>query len=131
MVYGPEAVLPSDVCFSAPRVIAYTEESSNSALAQDMDALNEARDVALARSAVYQQNLRNYHSRRVHNISFKEGDLVLRLKQTSHHKLESPWEGPYIIHEVIRGGSYCLRDPGTGGVYKKPWNVALLRKFYA
>jgi transposase InsO family protein len=33
MVYGAEAVLPSDVRFSAPRVIAYTEEASNAALA--------------------------------------------------------------------------------------------------
>ena len=131
MVYGAEAVLPSDVRFSAPRVIAYTEEASNAALAQDMDALDEARDIALARSAVYQQNLRNYHSRRIRSRSFVEGDLVLRLKQKGHHKLESPWEGPYIIHEVIRGGSYRLRDPDTGGVYKNPWNIAQLRKFYA
>ena len=53
MVYGAEAVLPSDIRFSAPRVIAYTEEASNAALAQDMDALDEARDIALASSAVY------------------------------------------------------------------------------
>jgi hypothetical protein len=26
---------------------------------------------------------------------------VLRLKQTSTSKLESPWEGPYLIHEAI------------------------------
>jgi hypothetical protein len=65
MVYGAEAILPSDVRFSAPRVIAYSEQASNEALAQDMDALDEARDIALARSAVYQQNLRNYHSRRI------------------------------------------------------------------
>ena len=60
-----------------------------------------------------------------------EGDLVLRLKLKGHHKLESPWEGPYIIHEIIGGAYYRLRDPDTGGVYKNPWNVALLRKFYA
>ena len=41
-----------------------------------MDLLNEARDVAFAHSAVYQQGLRNYHSRRVRNRSFVEGDLV-------------------------------------------------------
>ena len=52
MVYGAEAVLPSDVRFSAPRVIAYTEEASNEALTQDMDALDEARDIALASTAV-------------------------------------------------------------------------------
>ena len=62
MVYGAKAVLPSDVSYSAPRVVAYTEEASNTTLAQDMDALNEARDIALTRTIVYQQNFRNYHS---------------------------------------------------------------------
>ena len=89
--------MPTDVRFSAPRVVAYTEEASNDGLAQDMNALDEARDIALARSAVYQQGLRNYHSRQIRSRSFVEGDLVLRLKQKSHHKISPPWEGPYII----------------------------------
>ena len=43
MVYGSEAILPSDVRFSAPRVIAYSEQASNEALAQDMDRSEERR----------------------------------------------------------------------------------------
>jgi hypothetical protein len=129
MVYGVEAVLPSDVRFTAPRVIAYTEKASNSALAQDMYAFDEACDVALARTVIYQQNLRIYNSRFICGTSFVEGELVL--KQKGHHKLESQWEGLYIIQEVIWGGSYHLRDLDKGGVYKNPWNVTLLRKFYA
>jgi transposase InsO family protein len=35
------------------------------ALQDDVDALDEARDVALARAMQYQQSLRNYHSSRV------------------------------------------------------------------
>jgi hypothetical protein len=38
------------------------------------------------------------------------GDLVLRLRQDSHGKLESPWVGPYIVTEVIPGGAYRLQD---------------------
>ena len=123
-------MLPSDVRFSAPRVVAYNETDSSTALQDDVDALDEARDIALARSAVYQQGLRNYHSRRVRSRSFSEGDLVLRLKQKGHHKLESPWEGPYIITEVIPGGAYRLKDMKTGIAYSNPWNVAQLRRFY-
>ena len=33
--------------------------------------------------------------------SFEKGDLVLKLKQKGHQKLESPWEGPFIVTEVI------------------------------
>jgi transposase InsO family protein len=93
MVYGAEAVLPAEVRYNAPRVMAYTEADSRASLEDAVDLLDEARDVALARSAVYQQSLRNYHSRRVRSRSFDVGDLVLRLKQTAHHKLSPPWEG--------------------------------------
>ena len=62
MVYGSEAVLPFDVRFEAPWVRAYTESRSTTALEDDGDLLGEARDIAGARTAVYQQDLRNYHS---------------------------------------------------------------------
>jgi hypothetical protein len=64
LLFGVEAVLPTDVCYRVPRVVAYVEEDAEKALADAQDVLDEARDVALARSAVYQQSLCNYHSRR-------------------------------------------------------------------
>jgi hypothetical protein len=82
-------------------VVAYIEEDIEKALADAQDLLDEARDVALVCSVVYQQSLHNYHSRRVRRRSFEPGNLVLRLKQTSTSKLEPPWEGPYLVHEAI------------------------------
>jgi hypothetical protein len=130
LLFGAEAVLPTDVCYCAPRVVSYVEEDTEKALADAQDLLDEARDVALACSGVYQQSLRNYHSRRVCRRSFKPGNLVLRLKQTSMSKLEPPWEGPYLIHEVIPGGAYRLHNPKTGADIDNPWNAAQLRRFY-
>jgi hypothetical protein len=124
LLFGAEAVLPTDVRYCAPRVVTYVEEDAQTALADAQDLLDEARDVALARSAVYQQSLRNYHSRRVHGRSFEPGNLVLRLKQTSTLNLEPPWEGPYIVHEAIPGGAYRLRNPKTGVDVENPWNAA-------
>jgi hypothetical protein len=120
LLFGAEAVLPMDVQYCAPRVVAYIEEDAQTALEDALDLLDEARDVALARSAVYQQSLRNYHSRRLCGRSFDPGNLVLRLKQTSTSKLESPWEGRYLIHEAIPGGAYRLRNPKTGLDEKNP-----------
>jgi hypothetical protein len=130
LVHGAEAVLPWLVRYNAPRVVAYVDADSMAALQDDVDALDEARNVALARVAVYQQSLHNYYSRKVRNRSFSQGDLVLRLKQKSHNKLESPWEGPYIIHEVLPGGAYRLKNLTTRSVYANPWNVAQLHRFY-
>ena len=131
MVHGAEAVLPSDVRFDAPRVVAYEEDEADANLEDASDLLEEARNNALARTVVYQQDLRNYHSRRLRTRSFEVGDLVLRLKQKKVHKLASPWEGPFIITEVIGGGAYRLKHEKTGKVSHNPWNVAYLRRFYA
>jgi hypothetical protein len=111
-------------------VAAYDEEDADTALADAQDLLDEARDVALVHSAVYHQSLRNYHSRRVRGRSFEPGNLVLCLKHTSTSKLEPPWEGPYLVHEVIPGGAYRLRNPKMGKDIENPWNAAQLRRFY-
>jgi hypothetical protein len=55
-------VLPVEITHEAPRIAAYDEAASTEAVQDDVDALDEARDVALARATQYQQNLRNYHS---------------------------------------------------------------------
>ena len=56
---------------------------------------------------------------------------MLRLKQKKVHKLASPWEGPFIVTEVIDGGAYRLKNAKTGELSNNPWNVAHLRRFYA
>src|SRR3954465_2452201 len=96
-----------------------------------------------------QQKLCSYHSRRVRHRSFKEGDLVLRLKKKKSHKLSPPWEGPFIIIKALLNGCYYLVDnrglkdrPNEDHKRKRhdpdddypeldrPWNIAQLRPFY-
>ena len=81
MVYGAEAVLPTDILHDSPRVPAYEEEDAEKDRQLYVDLLEEARDLADQRSTIYQQKLRRYHSHRVRHRSFEEGDLVLCLKQ--------------------------------------------------
>ena len=106
LVHGAEVVLPIKIEHNSPRVVEYDEEASQKALEDNVDAIDEARDVLLSRVSAYQQNLKNYHSHRLRPRSFEVGDLFLRLKQDGHEKLESPWLGPYIVTEVIPGGAY-------------------------
>ena len=96
MVYGAEAVLPSDIRHDSPRVAAYVEADNEKARQEALDLLDEERDMAAARSAIYQQDLRRYHSRRVRTRTFQEGDLVLRLiqDQTDMHKLSPLGKDP-------------------------------------
>jgi hypothetical protein len=131
LVHGAEAMLPIKITHEAPRIVAYDETTSTKALQDDVDTLDEARDVALARATQYQQSLQNYHSTRVRPCSYVVGDLVLQLKQDGHGKLESPWVGPYIVTEVIPGGAYRLQDKKTGKDKSNPWNTEQLRRSYA
>jgi transposase InsO family protein len=103
MVHGSEVVLPTDIDYGSPRVRAYTEEGDQVALEDAIDQLDEAWDVALLRSAKYQQVLRRYHECNMHLREFHVSDLMLRQVQGSkdRHKLSPPWEGPFIIHEVL------------------------------
>ena len=56
---------------------------------------------------------------------------MLRLRQVSRgrHKLTPPWEGPYIIAEVLKPGTYKLANK-KGEVYTNAWNIQQLRRFY-
>ena len=70
MVYGAEAVLPSDIRHDSPRVVAYVEADNEQARQDALDLLDEKRDLAAACSAIYQQDLHRYHSRRVKSRTF-------------------------------------------------------------
>ena len=132
MVYGAEAVLPSDIRHDSPRVAAYVEADNETTWQEALDLLDEERDMAAARSAIYQQDLRRYHSRRVRTRTF-QGDLVLRLiqDQTDMHKLSPPWEGPFVDSKNLHDGSYYLIDVRERKDSRKseeeanrPWNIA-------
>jgi hypothetical protein len=57
LVHGAEAVLPVKITHEAPKIAAYDETISTEVLQDDVDALDEVRDVALARVTQYQKNL--------------------------------------------------------------------------
>jgi hypothetical protein len=58
LVYVAEAVLPTDIEFDASRVVQYTEKQAKGAREDGVDLVEEAREQALARLALYQQQLR-------------------------------------------------------------------------
>ena len=57
MVYGSEAILPTDLDYGVPRVKAYNEQGNEASLEDAMDLLDKARNIALLRSTKYQQAL--------------------------------------------------------------------------
>jgi hypothetical protein len=131
LVYGAEAILPTDLEYGSPRMRAYADQSNQANREDSLDQLEEARDMALLHSARYQQSLRRYHARGVRFRDLQVGDLVLRLRQDARgrHKLTPPWEGPFVVAKVLKPGTYKLAN-SQGEVYNNAWNIQQLRRFY-
>jgi hypothetical protein len=131
MVYGSKAILPTDVAFGAPRIQFYEEGEAEQTRRIDLDGLEEQRLSTVMRQARHDQQLRRYHDRNVKETSFNIGDLILRRIQKTDdmHKISTPWEGPFIITEVISPSTYHL-PWGDGHGVPNPWNVEHLRCFY-
>jgi hypothetical protein len=123
LVYGAEAVLPTDLEYRSPKVKGYDESSNQRAREDSLDQLDEACIVALMHSARYQQTLR-YQAQKIRCRDFNEGDLVLRLRQDNRgrHKLSPPWEGPYVVVEVLKPGTYKLANE-DGEELTNAWNI--------
>jgi hypothetical protein len=96
LVYGAEAILPTDLEYGSPRVQSYDEGANQRAREDSLDQLDEACTVALMHSARYQQALRRYQARKMRRRDFSVGDLVLRLRQDNRgrHKLPPPGRDP-------------------------------------
>jgi hypothetical protein len=65
LVYGVEAILPTDLEYGSPRTRAYADQSNQASREDSLDQLEEAQDKALLHSARYQQPMRRYHARGV------------------------------------------------------------------
>jgi hypothetical protein len=133
MVYGSKAVLPADLKFGAPRLIFknIAEAEAEATRLEDVDILEEERLSTVIQSARYQQTLKHYHDKAIRHRSFAVGDLVLHriLTGEGRHKLSPLWEGPFIVAEVTRPGSYRLTQM-DGTKIGNSWNIEHLRKFY-
>jgi hypothetical protein len=110
MVYGAEAVLPTDIAFRSPRVENFEEDRSDEARELEVNCSEERRLDSCVRIAKYLAVLRRYYNKNIKEHFFMVGDLVLKWKtnQEGMHKLSSPWEGPFEVIEVTQPTSYRL-----------------------
>ena len=66
LVYGAEAVIPTELIYWSPRVLAHDEVAQDQHRRDDVVLLEENRLQAATRVARYQQALHRYHSHMVH-----------------------------------------------------------------
>ena len=117
--------------WKSPRLEMYDSAEADGSHQLELDSLDDMRCNALLWSTRYLQTMRRYHDRNIQSRSFNIGDMVLRRIQDEIglHKLNSRWEGPFIVTKVTEPGSYRLIY-ADGLEVPNSWNIEHLRKFY-
>lgn len=130
LVYGDEAVLPSELEYGSPRVEQYGKSLDNdNPLKENMNHLEEYMRRAVLRVVRYQQNQRRYFQRKVRTPP-RSGIWFYDVFRHALEKKTLPSVGgtlPGHWHLVTR-----IPEVGNRGwnPLPNPWNIEHLRKFY-
>uniref|UniRef100_A0A2N9I9R7 Reverse transcriptase domain-containing protein n=1 Tax=Fagus sylvatica TaxID=28930 RepID=A0A2N9I9R7_FAGSY len=116
------------------RTTFHNKEENKGQLHLNLDLLNKAREKVAQRITSYQGQMARYYNTKVKLRRFEVGNWVLRkvtqaTKDQSQGKLGPNWEGPYMVIQYYRRGTYHLDDM-DGKKLPYPWNVENFKKYY-
>ncbi|XP_027155087.1 uncharacterized protein LOC113755239 [Coffea eugenioides] len=133
LTYGSETVVPAEFITPNPRMPAYAAEVNEEERRVDLDLVEEKRDMAAGKVALYKNILTGNFNARVKHLRFSPGDLVLRKNSVSRAepqgKLSPKWEGPYRVVESSQNG-YCKLAYQDGSRVPRTWHAENLRLYY-
>jgi hypothetical protein len=129
LLFGAEAVLPEEIKHQSLRTT--TEAPPCPTEDEEKDLLESDRLKAVTNLQKYQDETMSWRDLKVKKREFDVGNLVLlwSSQTESSGKLESKWDGPYIIIEKTRPGAYRITDP-QGLKLEHSWNEGNLHHFY-
>ncbi|XP_074297518.1 uncharacterized protein LOC141628252 [Silene latifolia] len=109
LVYGAEAVIPSEVLVPTHRYGCQTAEQNKVEMARSLDTVDELRESAYIRMASYKQSVARTYNKNVKIRTLEVEDLVLRrvFENTKNHKAGKfayKWEGPYRSKALSKMG---------------------------
>eukprot|EP00253_Pinus_taeda_P009377 PITA_09377 len=138
LVYGKEAVLPTNLVLPSLALVQFIEESPSSSLQLRHDQilkLEEEREKAKIIHAKHQQIIKSsFDSISSGSKQFQVGDLVLKWDKAhedkgKHTKFQKMWLGPFQICENIGHSTFILQDL-SGLRDSLPVNGLILKKFF-
>ncbi|KAL0410901.1 UNVERIFIED_CONTAM: hypothetical protein Slati_3679800 [Sesamum latifolium] len=133
-----EAVVPAEIGELSWGVKHYNSYSKERGLRMNLDFVEEARERAAVRAilsvraTIYKARMAKAYNARVKPRNFQVGDLVILKVEASGPigKLDSKWEGPYKVTEIVNAVLYKLQQL-DGRNIPRTWNVANLKKYYS
>ncbi|KAL0404340.1 UNVERIFIED_CONTAM: hypothetical protein Sradi_2074800 [Sesamum radiatum] len=78
LVYGTEAIIPTELGIPSHRVMNFSEEYNETLLRENLYLVKELREKAFLRMQRYKNIMINSYNKRVKSRGFQVGDLVLR-----------------------------------------------------
>nr|GEV75842.1 reverse transcriptase domain-containing protein [Tanacetum cinerariifolium] len=134
LVYGSEAVVPIEISVETQRIKEFKARKNEKKCREDLNILEEKREIASIREAYYKQKLERYYNKRVRLSTFKQGTYVLILnsaiKAEFQGKIGPTWEGPYVVKKAYGDEAYKL-ETLFGFPVDRTWNGSNLHKFYS
>jgi hypothetical protein len=107
------------------------EENPRKDLAAIVDIIETVKLQAAANLNKYQEETQRWKNKKVKPREIKEGDLILRCvpKGKMKVKMNSKWEGLFLVMEMSRPESYRLQTlEGVDNPYS--WNKDMLQKYF-
>jgi len=139
LVYGKEAVIPSNLTLPSLALVQFIEENPSSSIQLRYDQilkLEEDRDKAKITHEKHQQLVKSsFDASSTGSKLLSIGDLVLKWdkaheEKSKHTKFQKMWLGPFQIVEKIGSNTFILQDL-TGKRESLPVNGVILKKFFS
>ncbi|XP_070024935.1 uncharacterized protein [Nicotiana sylvestris] len=113
LVYGTDAVIPVEVWEPSLRYSNESEPSNDESRKQDLDEIDEQRDMTYVRMIAQKQQPERYYNKKAKVRPLKVGDYVLKAKTQASKdpregKLGTNWDRPYKITATTNKGSFHL-----------------------
>jgi hypothetical protein len=118
LVYGQEAIFPTELELSSLRLMLQVEELNSSNISQRINellALEEQRTFALENRKKRQQNVKRYFNKSEKDVRFKVNEKFFLWDSTHayrgrHSNFQKLWLSPFKIVFVLGTNSYLLKD---------------------
>eukprot|EP00253_Pinus_taeda_P010931 PITA_10931 len=138
LVYGKEAVLPTNLALPSLALVQFIEERPSSSIQLKHDhilRLEEEREKAKITHDKHQQIIKlSFDSALSSSKQLQVGDLVLKWDKAhedkgKHTKFQKMWPGPFQISEKVGHSTFILQDL-SGKRDTLPVNGLILKKFF-
>uniref|UniRef100_A0A2N9GLU5 Integrase zinc-binding domain-containing protein n=1 Tax=Fagus sylvatica TaxID=28930 RepID=A0A2N9GLU5_FAGSY len=141
LICGTNTISPTELVVPRPRVMQGSELEVDANMCAEarmtnLEGLDEARELAKARSQRNYQKMANVYSKALRVRVFVEEQMVLKAAEFVRRSLPSPskfspnWDGPYIVQETHESGYYKL-SKSDGTILADPINGKWLKHYYS